>query len=368
MKKSCIAWMALCLFFIMPSWAQNMEFNVHLSDNQMAPDPYTINDRNNNPNINVFVKGKTVFNGKTEVTVSLESLDPQQLFWMFGREYDEKTLKKHYPRGIYYDKQFGSHGKTDVYQVGRDMRMYLPDIPLDNMKNSYDFPAFKMEEGETVTCRLPIYYARNKNGLFCKRTILEREAVVTLVITVENPVHEDYEGLKSRCDSLMWAIDRSVFCMHKLHRPELFQQEEPFFQKRDEIKDEITRVLIMNAWPSNSKNYRLFNELKARVDSVDYFIELAEVENCGDSSKHIHIPPHSCDYCSWTLKQIYDKLDLYNKQLDNGDITKESVQKEVKDLYKCFSYGPKTKANQRREQQQQYKEKIKGLYGKINSY
>lgn len=364
MKKALIALTALCLFSMMSSWAQ---ISVVLSDGQMESGPLTvIRDHYNEPLVNVSVTGKTAFNGKIEVAVSVESLNPQQLFWLFGQEHTEKELKNHYPRAIYYDKHFGPHGNTDVYQVGNEQRSYPPDISLDEYQHSCNFPEFSMDEGETATCRLPIYFARNKNGLFCRRTILESEVITTLVITVENPIHEDYFRLSRSCDSLMEAIDRSVFCLHKLHRPELFQQEEPFFQKRDEIKDEIARVLKMNSWPVNSKNYVLFNELDARVDSADYFIELAEVENCGDAKSHV--PPHSCSYCSWTMKQIHSRFDLYNKQLDNGDITKESVQQEVNALYKCYRFGPKTKANQRKEEQKQYQEKIKRLYEKINSY
>ena len=192
------------------------------------------------------------------------------------------------------------------------------------------------------------------------------EKTITLYITVESETHKEYERLRQRCDSLFEAINDTIFCTHRLHRPNLANQKEPYLKIRDNIRDEISAILRNNDWPKDNINRIRYNDLTDRLDEVEEELQLNEVDDCGDAKKHV--AAHSCGYCTWTFKQIYDRLDRYNKQLDNGDVTKAEVIKDVKQLYKCYQNGPKTTSNKRKEQQQQYKTKIEDLYKKINSY
>lgn len=375
MKKNLFALVALCLICSAPLLAQNREFPILLSDDHQEESIVPLKDQYNNPILGISVrKGNTGYNGKTDVTVTIENRNPQQfIFWLFGNEYEETELKGHQPRRIVYGKNFGPHGKTDVYRMGKENKniRYLPDIPIgaDDMSfggnNSHDFD-FQIEENSTDTCVMPIYFATNKNGLFCRRTILEREETITLYITVESEIDKEYEQLSRQCDSLINCIDNATFCRHKLHHPKLEKQKEAYLQTRNDLQDRIETILDNNNWAKGSRNYRLYHALDDKLDDIEDMIEDREVDDCGDAKKHV--APHSCNYCKWTLKQIHNQLDRYNKQLDNGDKTKAEVTKEVKQLYKCYQYGPKTASNKRKEQQQQYKTKIEDLYKKINSY
>lgn len=374
MKKALFTLMALCLA-CSTLFAQDMEIPVLLNDNQQELS-IPLKDQSNNPMLNISVKkGERSRTDKTEITLTIENLDPQQfVFWLFGQEYSERELKdrSRFPRRIVYGKVFGHHDKTDVYRVGKENNNRYPDVllgsdnnSLDNDNNSYDFNIW-VEESQTDTCVLPIYVGKNKNGLFCRRTELVTEKTITLYITVESETHKEYERLKQRCDSLIDAINDTIFCKHKLHRPNLEKQEEPFFKERDAIRYEIRTIMDNNDWPKNNINRQRYDELIEKLDKVEDLVQISEVEDCGDAKKHV--ATHNCEYCKWTFKQIYDKLDRYNKQLDNGDVTKTEVIKDVKQLYKCYQNGPKTASNKRKEQQQQYKTKIEYLYKKINSY
>lgn len=376
MKKAFFTLTALCLI-CSTIFAQDLEIPILLDDGQQEQSFVPLKDQLNNPVLGITVKkGEPGRNGKTAVTLTIENHAPQQfVFWLFGQRYDEIELKdrSRFPRRIVYDKNFGFHGKTDVYRIGTGNydNIYLPDISIgsdngrfDNYLH-YDFD-IRIEESDTDTCVLPIYFGKNKNGLFCRRTILETEKTITLYITVENQARKDYERLRQRCDSLFDAINDTIFCLHKSHRPSLDKQKEPYLKTRDNIRDEIRATLDNNNWPKDHINRKRYDELINKLDEVEEEIHLNEVEDCGDAK--IHVPVHNCNYCKWTFKQIYDRLDRYNKQIDNGDVTKAEVIKEVKQLYKCYQSGPKTASNKRKEQLQQYKSKIEDLYKKINSY
>lgn len=365
MKKSLFAIVALCLFCSTSLLAQHdQELPVQLSEENPHYTKEWV-DQDNNPNLRISVeKGETDANGDTQVTLEIENIDQQWVFWLFGKANDEKELKKNYvPRRIQYDDSFGPHGKTEIYQIPNEK--YANDYRIDNLSRSHSFN-FTAKEDETIICKLPIYYAQDKNGFLCRRTLLYSKMVITLSITVENETDEEYGRLSQQCDSLIDCVAKASFCRHRLHQPKLEKQKEPYLKTRNDLIEKIEAILENNNWAKGSRNYRLYHALDDKLDDIEDMIEDREVEDCGDAKKHV--APHSCNYCKWTLNQIYNQLDRYNKQLDNGDKTKAEVIKEVKQLYKCYQNGPKTASNKRKEQQQQYKTKIEGLYNKINSY
>ena len=364
MKKSLFTLVALCLICSTPLLAQqDQEIPVLLSEENPHYSKEWVN-QDNNPSLRISVeKGEADANGDTQVTLEIENLDQQWVFWLFGKANDEKELKKNYaPRGIQYDGSFGPHGKTEIYQIPNEK--YANDYRIDNLSRSHSFN-FTAKEDETIICKLPIYYAQDKNGFLCRRTILYSKMVITLNITVENKIDEEYDRLSQQCDSLIQCINNATFCRHKLHHPKLEKQKEPYLQTRNDLIERIEAMLENSNWAEGSRNYKLYHALDDKLDDIEDMMEDREVDDCGDAKKHV--APHSCSYCQWTLKQIYSKLDRYNKQLDLGDVSKDNVIKDVKILYKCYQYGPKNASNKRKEQQQ-YKTKIEDLYKKINSY
>ncbi len=364
MKRALFLLITFCLAYASPLLAQNQQ--VALSDEKLQESFPVMYNNYTILNISV-VKGTTDSNGKTSVHLKIENYNAQQyVILLFGKEFDERDLKTRFKQRIVYSNNYGPHGYTEAYKLGED-NYYVPHVRIDRDHNTHEFPSLTIQDGDTVVCKLPIYIAKNKNGLFCRRTIIESETTITLSVMIETEIQKDYNRLYAKCDSLINATNDAVFCKNKLHHPSLTEQEEPYLKTRDSIRDDVRRILReYGYWSDNNRNRQNFQNLLMRLDSIDDLIAEGEVENCGDSKKHY--APHECDYCTLTLKQIYNKLDLYNKRLDNDKVSKEDVKKDVGKLYKCYRNGPKNASNKRKEQMQQYKTKIEDLYKKINSY
>ncbi len=186
-------------------------------------------------------------------------------------------------------------------------------------------------------------------------------------ITVTTKPHEDYGDIKTQCEDLFSRINETTFCKHKSHRTTLAEQKQPFIEERDTLKKQIQKILEQNTqWEKYNKNRQRYNSLVVGLDHLEDSMAVREVNDCRDPSKHSS--PHKCDYCGWTLEKIYREFDMIDKQIDNDEGTKtKDVIKEVKKIYNCYLYGPKNTKNKRKEQQQEYKQKIKELYDKITS-
>ena len=141
MKKALFTLTAFLLVYS-TLFAQNPEYPILLNDNQQEQSFIPLKDQFNNPILSVSIKkGEQSRNGRTDVTLTVVNNDPQQyVFWLFGQEYDEIELKNRsrFPRSIVYGKNFGSHGKTDVYRIGNENNLYTPDISIGGDNSHFD--------------------------------------------------------------------------------------------------------------------------------------------------------------------------------------------------------------------------------------
>lgn len=129
---------------------------------------------------NIFVSLKDVDNNdNAEITIELENVHESNTLILFERAYDEKTLKKMFP-SIRYDKIFGgSKGKRYI-----DV---CPDIRYTNQIKSSEKTKLFVKTGSEktpLTCKLPIYIAKNKNKSGSKMLLLAKE-VIELEVQVQ---------------------------------------------------------------------------------------------------------------------------------------------------------------------------------------
>lgn len=366
MKKRIPALTALFLLCLSPLFAQKIEIDVKLDDTKKRFIPL-YEDNTNNPILELTIeKGEPDSDGKTEVTLTLTNKASKfTTFIMFGKGYTVKELKKERPRLEFDKKSFGSIDpktyKTDTFRI--------PDNQNNNYyridKNSHSFK-FKLQEDQTDTCVFPVYRVEEKKGFFRTRLLIKRVITKKVNITVTTKPHEDYADIKKQCEDLFSRINETTFCMHKSHNPKLAEQEQPFIEKRDTLKKQIQRILQQNTqWGKYNKNRQRYDSLIVGLDHLEDSMAAREVKDCRDHSRHTS-PHKKCDYCDWTLKEIYNKFDFIYKLIDDGK-TKDDVIKEVRKIYNCYQNGPKNTKNKRKEQQQEYKQKIEQLYKEITS-
>lgn len=364
MKKIIPALTALLLLCLSPLFAQDIEREVKLDDTLKRFIPL-YEDNTNNPILELTIeKGEPDSDGKTEVTLTLTNKASEFTFIMFGKGYTVKELKKERPRLVFDKKSFGSIDpktyKTDTFRI--------PDNQNNNYyrieKNSHSFK-FKLQEDQTDTCVFPVYRVEEKKGFFRTRLLIKRVVTTSVDITVTTKPHEDYGDIKEQYDDLFSRINETTFCKHKSHRITLAEQKQPFIEERDTLKKRIQRILRQNTqWGKYNKNLQRYDSLIVGLDHLEDSMAVREVEDCRDPSKHSS--SHKCDYCDWTLEIIYNEFDLIDKRIDNDKRTKtKDVIKKVNKIYNCYLYGPKNTKNKRKEQQQEYKQKIEQLYKKI---
>ena len=164
---------------------------------------------------NIFVTLKNVDeNDNAEILIELENIDESYTLILFDRAYDEKTLKR-MPTSITYAKNYG----------GSKGERYIEECPEIRSPN-YIKPSEKTKlfvktgsEKTPMTCRLPIYIAKNKNKSGSKMLLLVKE-VIELEIQVQLKPDEEYISITDSYNSLIREIYSETFCTSKNHRGE----------------------------------------------------------------------------------------------------------------------------------------------------
>ena len=303
---------------------------------------------------NIFVSLKDVDdNDNAEITIELENVHESNTLILFERAYDEKTLKKMSP-SITYDKVFGgSKGKRYI-----DV---CPDIKYTNQIRSSEKTKLFVKTGSEntpLTCKLPIYIAKNKNKRGSKMLLLAKE-VIELDIQVQLKPDEEFIRITDSCKSLIREIDSVTFCTNKNHRGDSLKVLKSKYEgKISDLKRIIKSIIESRGYYPSDKAYKKFMEVSGNLDKID--LDAKVVSSCPKDRKN-PIPGHNCKNCKLTYEQIYKKLENYYIDIHNGKKTKAQVKSEVESLYTCVSKNKKRSANN------SIKSRITTYYNKIKS-
>lgn len=303
---------------------------------------------------NIFVSLKDVdANDNAEITIELENVHESYTLILFDRAYDEKTLKR-MPPSITYDKSYGGSKGKRYIDVCPDIR------DTNQIKPSKKTKLFVKTGSEKtpLTCKLPIYIAKNKNKRRSKMLLLAKE-VIELEIQVQLKPDEEFIRITDSCKSLIREIDSETFCTNKNHRGESLKVLKSKYEDKISDLKRIVKSIIDSCWSHHSdKAYKKFMEVYENLDEID--LDAKVVSSCPKDRKN-PIPGHNCKNCNLTYEQIYKKLENYYIDIHNGKKTKAQVMSKVESLYTCVSKNTKRSANN------SIKSRITAYYNKIKS-
>ena len=308
--------------------------------------------------MNIFVTLEDNDGETGKVKVELENLSESKALLLFDRAYDEKTVKK-MPVSMTFDKTFGGTKNKrviDPYEQASQPMMLKPS-------DKFTLPLVEVQGGTPAVCRLPIYIAKFKGKKMNKLILMEKE-VIELSIEVELKPSAEYLGLKDEVDALSRSIS---ICPNSKHQPSEAKQRESYQDKINSLKQKIDAAIQSHGWPSNSRAYARYNELKSTLDAIDLD---SHVRDCGRHKGATPRKGHSCSYCSLSLQQIYHQLDdIYKRIYSSSDrkAAKAKVMSQVNALYRCCTDSSCSKhASSWKSGGGGYKSKITERYNRIN--
>ena len=379
MRKFLFAIITCCLAAT-TAFAQVSVIKIHLNEDK-PQDEVTIFDINDIDQGHIFIKvnGEPDNQGRTPVQIELENTSASFEFLLFNHAWSKKELRK--KQKVFFDKGIGDNALPVENLVLDPSKGYL--IPRDS---KYTFPDILVDEGKTYVCMIPIHLAKPKPNLFSKRKKIVRGIpTYTIEISVENK-DENYDKLKSECDTLLLAFDRALiyeeFCTHAKHRPSFDEQTKVYTDANHKLRGQIRPLLDDNSIPKESKKYKRYQALSESLDKMDKALVKykGETHECVKCSKRPKPKPDSnygnnssgnsdggggkCSYCSLSLQEIYNKLVRHYQNLYNGDVQKTAIMKEVSALYRCGT----THSNSKRANGNSYKAGINEFYNKIKNY
>lgn len=302
---------------------------------------------------NILVSLKDVDeDDNAEITIELENIHESNTLLLFERAYDEKTLKKMYP-SITYDKVFGgSKGKRYIDAC--------PDLKFTyKIRSSEKTKLFEKTgtDKKTLTFKLPIYIAKNKNKSGSKILLLAKE-VIELEIQVQLKPDEEYVNITDSYAALIKEIDSEHFCTNKKHRGESLKNLKKKYEgKINELKKRITSIIDSRGYYPSDKGYKKFMDVSSKLDEIS--LEKRTVSSCPKDRKGP--VEHKCKNCSLTYDAIFNKLQNYYIDIHNGKKKKSQVMAEVEALYTCVSKNTSRAANN------SIKSRITTYYNKIKS-
>ena len=234
-------------------------------------------------------------------------------------------------------------------------------VSLVEPSDKFAASAFQVQVGEITSCRIPIYVAKYK-GKGKKNVILLEKQVLELELTVK--ADEDIIRLTENYQALLAELDTMVFCTNARHQEE---QKQPYVEKIDNMKTEIEGILSSRGWAESSTNYQKYNDLKKQVEAID--LSSVPTEAC---SQHRTVARgHSCKYDSYSLQEIYHKLDDYYKKIYNSSdrkAAKAEVMADVNLLYRCCTDPNCRQHAAAWRRGGDYKNRIIDRYNRINNF
>ena len=308
---------------------------------------------------NLFVKVVEIDDdGNAKVTIDIENLDESNVIILFGHAYPEKELKRLSP-SITFDKKFpGTKGQRniDTYREARNVVFIAPSEKII-------LPEIQTKGEEVQICRFPLYFAKYKGSSGKKLLLLEKQ-IIELEIEVEVKPDEDFIRLDKESHDLIEKISKQTFCTNPKHKVSLEEQEAPYKDSINILKSEIDSILNSHhRWYSIDKKYIRYNEIKQKLEEVDFSRYEGDCEN---PKNHISPRRHSCKYCNLSLQQIYHKLEDYYKKIYTRKATKDAVMTDVNLLYRCCTDTNCTKHSSWNKSE--YKAKITDRYNRICNF
>ena len=299
------------------------------------------------------------------ITVIVENTKGYDIF-LFGRSYDEKSLKKH---KIRFSKDWvGSKNIVTCEGCKGDESMRIEPGGRRNLH---------YEIGNSASLELPLYISKYKPKKFLssEKFIILRNPKVTLNIEVipENRVDEAYEKLNSDYEELLEELNEKTLCPRNSHGVSLEKQEEEYKSKIQDMLEEIKSIKKKNKWRDSSDEYQNYKELKEKLEEIDftkYEKWCGECSSVGTRRKVDHTPAptpvHQCRYCNKSLSDVLKSLEHNYQKLENGE-SKSSVMGEVNDLHNAWTRGcPKLSKKKRDESGKS--NQIDNYYNRIVNY
>lgn len=305
---------------------------------------------------NIFVTLKNVDeNDNAEILIELENIHESNTLLLFDRAYDEKSLKE-MSTSIRYDKCYpGSKGERFIH-ICADIK-YPNQIKPSEKKKLFVKTG---SEKTPLTCKLPIYIAKNKNKSGSKMLLLNK-VVIELEIQVQLKPDEKFISITEAYNALIKEIDSDIFCSNKNHKGEpLIIKKSKYREKINNLKKEIYKIRDERGYFLSDKTYKKYMELTNKLDSIS--IEERIINSCpNDVIKKHYVQTHSCKHCGLSYEQIYKKLENHFIDIHNGKKTKAQVMSDVESLYSCVS------KNKKRSAKKSIKYGITRYYNKIKS-
>ena len=347
MKRFFLLFLYLCASVIVLA---DEEIGIKITANQNAHEETIINGSGN---LSVSATKSSAEND-VRISIMIENKDEEHLFFIFNRAFTESDLKK---QNIRFDKI--SYGSTD-----RRLRTCNSDDGDDAIQvrpQEKRFLKFLGAESGITSVELPIYIAKYKNSKKSKFLILQRE-LIHLNVEVEPEEQrgdEDFERLSEAYDDLMSDLEEQDFCPNKRHHPSLYDQEKPFKDKINEIKDEIATIKSENNWREKEPKYHKYLELLDKLNDIDF----RKYEK--DCRKHkvqtnSGTRAHTCRYSSWTADKVLSTLVQIYRNLDNGKTSKGTAVEKAKAMQRewtnksCPLYNNMRKATVTKREVEEY--------------
>lgn len=351
MKQSIFTILLLLTGAVLPSYGDE-SISIKLNNKDHARDTVSLSSF-----ANIFIEFQHSNDGQQyKVSIKLENLsNDNKVLCLFNSSYREKELRKN---SIYYDRLYpGNKGKRATEACEGLSQCYK----LSPSEEAPDIIVLPVNSTSLIECRLPIYIAQNKTWLWKQRTVLIEKRVIKLNIEVNLEPDEEYVRLLQATDSLINEIKGQTFCSNKNHQGiPLKKKKEIYTQSIKDLKDEILHVrdslYKVRDYRYADKEYTQFATICERLDSIN--IDNLVVKSC-DNDRRIKAA-HSCKYCSYSIEDIYKKLESYYIILHNDPQKKAQIINDVEALYTCAQKNSKRKAGS-------YMARITRYYNRIKS-
>lgn len=315
---------------------------------------------------NIFIyKGETDKEDMTQVTVQIENLSESNYIILFDRAYSEKNLKS---MSIVFHKNFpGRKGERNIESFSDSREIVVVEPGQKRM-----IPKLQIAIGETKTCSLPLYVARNKDTKFLSITIGKEKmeildkTIIELDIKVEQKDDEDFLKLNNQYESLVKELSNISFinCPTNKHSSSLKKQEAPYLQKIKDLEEAINTTFSAKEVSHESKAYDSYQELKQKVAEID----LKSYEKKCEKRHGTTSDSHKCKDCSLTLEQIFKTLERSYKKLHQRQISKDEALAEANRLYNACTKGSCPNLKAKWNNGGTYRTSIENYYNRIINF
>lgn len=266
------------------------------------------------------------------VDVFIDIHNKDNYMFLFGKEYNEKELKKQ--TAIRFNKHYNSSNR----KINKCSGIQNEDVLLIEPQRTQVLQ-YKGQANDVINCKLPFYIAIHKKKKFfsSEKFLISQYVEDYLNIHVKGqepePENDVFDELQQDYEELVDELRSQTFCPNRKHKPSLSEQEEVFQTRINKLENEISIIKEKNNWTNSSTKFKKYKELLNKLKEIHF-----QERDCGGHNL-ITQPSHSCNYDSWTPKLVLEKLETLYKKLDNGNVRKESAMEQAKAIQRKYSGG-----------------------------